>query len=441
MAVEAAGVHLLDTSIRRGEPGPFPPPQLPMTPGGGRRAGRRARPGRRSDVARAPGRRPPRPGQRRLRVAGRRAGRRAASGARRPRRRRRGGADRHRPHGASPCSSTPPSAADDVVVVTAAAGGLGTLFVQAARHLGATVVGLAGGADEGGARRGARRRRRRRLRPAGLGRRGAPAAAGRRRRSSSTAWAATSVEARSSCSGRAGASCCSAGRRAPSRRSRRRDLAARSLSASWSIGPAMMKRWGSLEPLERRALADAAAGVWSPVVTRFPLADAAAAHRALEGRATVGKAVLVRRVASARWTRWPMSPPRSSRWPTASCGARPPPPAPTGGPRTRVLHPIWEWDGVGARRAGSPRRRCRRRRPTWPASRRVAELLGAGPRHVHGRLRRRVRGPTRRTSPAGWRRFADGPAPVGYDPSIIPGWDGPESPPFGVLRLTPHRCG
>ena len=40
---------------------------------------------------------------------------------------------------------------------------------------------------------------------------------------------------------------------------------------------------------------------------------------------------------------------------------------------------------------------------------------------------------------AGWQRFAEGPAPVGYDPSIIPGWDSPQSPAFGVLRLTPHR--
>src|SRR5262249_54245864 len=39
-------------------------------------------------------------------------------------------------------------AADDVVVVTAAAGGLGTLFVQAAHHAGATVVGLAGGSEK-----------------------------------------------------------------------------------------------------------------------------------------------------------------------------------------------------------------------------------------------------------------------------------------------------
>src|SRR4051812_50185508 len=33
VAVASSGVHLLDTSIRRGEPGPLPPPQLPMTPG------------------------------------------------------------------------------------------------------------------------------------------------------------------------------------------------------------------------------------------------------------------------------------------------------------------------------------------------------------------------------------------------------------------------
>jgi len=39
----------------------------------------------------------------------------------------------------------------------------------------------------------------------------------------------------------------------------------------------------------------------------------------------------------------------------------------------------------------------------------------------------------------GWDRFAQGPAPVGYDPSIIPGWDDPLSPGFGILRLEPTR--
>jgi NADPH:quinone reductase len=45
--------------------------------------------------------------------------------------------------------------------------------------------------------------------------------------------------------------------------------------------------------LEARALADAAAGRLVPLLTRFPLASAAAAHTALESRATVGKTVLI----------------------------------------------------------------------------------------------------------------------------------------------------
>ncbi len=38
----------------------------------------------------------------------------------------------------------------------------------------------------------------------------------------------------------------------------------------------------------------------------------------------------------------------------------------------------------------------------------------------------------------GWNRFADGPAPVGYDPKLIPGWTAPDAESFGVLRLTPR---
>ena len=39
----------------------------------------------------------------------------------------------------------------------------------------------------------------------------------------------------------------------------------------------------------------------------------------------------------------------------------------------------------------------------------------------------------------GWRRFAEGPAPVGYDPSIIPFWTDPQVEAFGILRLAPRR--
>lgn len=36
-----------------------------------------------------------------------------------------------------------------------------------------------------------------------------------------------------------------------------------------------------------------------------------------------------------------------------------------------------------------------------------------------------------------WDLFLHGPEPVGYDPSIIPVWDSPESEAFDVLRLDP----
>jgi NADPH:quinone reductase len=45
--------------------------------------------------------------------------------------------------------------------------------------------------------------------------------------------------------------------------------------------------------LEEQALAALAEGRLVPLVQRFALADAAAAHAALEARATIGKAVLV----------------------------------------------------------------------------------------------------------------------------------------------------
>ncbi len=61
------------------------------------------------------------------------------------------------------------------------------------------------------------------------------------------------------------------------------------------LGPVMMERAGGANPartLELRALAEAAEGRLIPAVRRFPLADAAAAHRALESRGTTGKVVL-----------------------------------------------------------------------------------------------------------------------------------------------------
>jgi NADPH2:quinone reductase len=57
------------------------------------------------------------------------------------------------------------------------------------------------------------------------------------------------------------------------------------------LGPAIVDRIGELET---EALAAAADGTRVPLVgSMFPLADAAAAHRALERRETAGKVVLL----------------------------------------------------------------------------------------------------------------------------------------------------
>ncbi|MEV5607870.1 zinc-binding dehydrogenase [Streptomyces sp. NPDC052225] len=73
------------------------------------------------------------------------------------------------------------------------------------------------------------------------------------------------------------------------------DLARRAITQEQVLGPAMMRKAGGDNPvrtLELAALAQAASGVLAPAVHRFPLADAAAAHRALETRGTTGKVVL-----------------------------------------------------------------------------------------------------------------------------------------------------
>jgi NADPH2:quinone reductase len=72
------------------------------------------------------------------------------------------------------------------------------------------------------------------------------------------------------------------------------DLYSRGITASAAVGPRLLQRPGGLREFEDAALAAAAEGRLTPVVAAtFPLADAAAAHQALEDRATTGKVVLI----------------------------------------------------------------------------------------------------------------------------------------------------
>lgn len=305
IAVAAAGVHLLDTALREGrQGGPMPLPQLPTVPGrevaGTVEAlGEGTDPawlGRRvvAHLGMAPG------GYAELAVVA---------------------ADRLHP---IPENLTAAQAvamigtgrttmgillfadltADDIALVPAAAGGIGSLLVQYARNAGATVIGLAGGATKVA-----------RVRELGadlavdyrsddwpslvrafLDGRGAPGAT-------------IVFDSVGGAPGRASVDLLAKGGRhlvfgwssggpltGGPLEFTDAELAARQITSQPVLGPPMLAKAGGDNPirtLETAALAEAAAGRLVPAVHPFPLSEAAAAHRALETRGTMGKVVLV----------------------------------------------------------------------------------------------------------------------------------------------------
>jgi len=186
-----------------------------------------------------------------------------------------------------------PPGPDDVVVVPAAAGGMGALLVQAAKHAGATVVGAAGGASKVELVREL----------------GADVAVDY----GADGWA---DEVRATLDGRAATIVYDGVGGAPGRAAFEllgpggrlvvfgwsagaptaytpMEVVGRGLTVDGAIGPRMAIVPGGVRALQEAALAAAARGEWRPLTTVFPLAEAAAAHAALEGRATTGKVVLV----------------------------------------------------------------------------------------------------------------------------------------------------
>jgi NADPH2:quinone reductase len=180
---------------------------------------------------------------------------------------------------------------DDVVLVPAAAGGLGNLFVQQARNLGATVIGLAGGpakvalVEELGADL---------VLDSNTGRWPASVRDWLGDREVTLLLDGVGGEA-----GRAAFELLGVGGRAvvfgwsagePTRIATD-DILAKGLTVS-AIGPRLLRRPGGWRDLETAALAEAATGRWVPLVDEYPMKEASWAHAALEGRATTGKVVL-----------------------------------------------------------------------------------------------------------------------------------------------------
>jgi NADPH2:quinone reductase len=290
VAVAAAGVHLLDTTLRRGlRLGPVPLPELPAVPGRevagvvdalgpdvdpgllGRRVvvhlGPKGSGGYAERVLAAAGSLHEIPAELSDEVAV------AAIGSGRT---------------ALAVLDQARVVPEDVVLVTAAAGGLGSVFVQAAKRAGATVVGLAGGADKV-------------ARVAALG---ADLAVDY----TAAGWAdqvtpvpTLLLDGVGGDAGRAGLELLGPGGRIlifgwsagrPTELTTA-DLLGRSLTAGVALGPALLRGSGGIRRLEERSLAAVAAGHWTIPTTGFPLAEAARAHEALEGRRTTGKVVLV----------------------------------------------------------------------------------------------------------------------------------------------------
>ncbi|MEU5278542.1 zinc-binding dehydrogenase [Streptomyces asoensis] len=291
VSVEAAGVHLLDTALREGHQGPAPAPTVLPTVPGREIAG----------VVEALGEGTPDSwlGRRVVAHLGFAPGgyaERAVTDA---------GRLHEIPAGLDPARAVAMIGTGrtalgilqfaelgpgTVAVIPAAAGGIGTLLVQYARNAGGTVVGLAGGPRK----------------TALVAANGADVAVDY----TDTAWPA---RVRDRLGGRdatvvldgvgGDVARAAVGLLGPT---------GRHLVFGWSaegvrggeglfeegvsrsvLGPVMLEKAGGLRALETRALTEAAAGRLAPAVHTFPLAEAAAAHRALESRATTGKVVLV----------------------------------------------------------------------------------------------------------------------------------------------------
>lgn len=299
IAVAAAGVHLLDTALRQGMTGPYPAPvELPTVPG---------REVAGTVDALGDGTDPGWLGKRVVTHLGMAPGGYAELAV----------ADAARLHEIPGNLDAAEAVAmigtgrttmgilqfttlgpEDVAIVPAAAGGIGTLLVQYAKNAGATVVGLAGGP----------------VKVARVTENGADLAVDYNRpdwpqtvRAHLAGRAATVVfDSVGGDTGRAAVDLLGKGGRhlvfgwsgegildGEPLSYTEEEQAERGITSEGVLGPVMIqKAGGDVRALEVRALAEAASGRLRPAVQRFPLADAAGAHRALETRGTMGKVVL-----------------------------------------------------------------------------------------------------------------------------------------------------
>ncbi|MFF2268418.1 alcohol dehydrogenase catalytic domain-containing protein [Cellulosimicrobium cellulans] len=304
VAVRAHGVHLLDTTLRRGEAagGPLPLPVLPTIPGRevagvvdavGPEVDAAWR-GRR--VAAHLGATPDGGGYARLAVVPVEALHRIPDHVTAPDAVAMIGTGRT----AVGILDLAELDAADTVLVTAAAGGLGTLLVQSALAAGARVVGLAGGPEKVALVRGlAREPHADRLVVIDYRAEGWLDEARDAVRQHAPDGATVLLDGVGGDPGTVAASLVAPDGRlvlfgwSSGEGNRAADGPGDGGPAvRWAVGP-QAGPWGDLFTLQERALTLAADRTWHVVTHQVPLAEAARAHRELEERATTGKVVLV----------------------------------------------------------------------------------------------------------------------------------------------------
>ncbi|MFD9030385.1 zinc-binding dehydrogenase [Streptomyces sp. NPDC059567] len=300
IAVTAAGVHLLDTALRLGQTGPFPAPaELPTIPG---------REVAGTVDALGEGTDPSWLGKRVVAHLGMAPGGYAELAV----------VDAAKLHALPDTLGDAEAVAmigtgrttlgilqftelgpDSIAIVPAAAGGIGTLLVQYAKNAGATVIGLAGGPEKAALVR----------------ENGADLAVDYKQpdwplkvRAYLGDRTATIVfDSVGGDTGRAAVDLLGKGGQhlvfgwsgqgvhdGEPLTFTDEELATRGITSDSVLGPVMLqKAGGDVRNLELASLAAATEGTLRPAVHRFPLAEAAAAHRALETRGTIGKVVLI----------------------------------------------------------------------------------------------------------------------------------------------------
>ncbi|MFG1795167.1 zinc-binding dehydrogenase [Nocardia sp. NPDC049149] len=299
ITVAAAGVHLIDTAIRKGQPGPFPLPELPTVPGR-EVAGTVDAVG--ADVD------PSWIGKRVVAHLGMVPGGYAELAVTEVARLHEIPANLDAAEAVAMIGTGRTTlgvlqftelSRDSIAIVTAAAGGIGTLLVQYAKNVGATVIGLAGGPAK----------------VALVQQNGADLAVDYRQpgwtqqvrdflgdRTATVLFDSVGGEiayAGIDLLGKGGQHLIYGGsgtdpKAVGTPTYSADELAARGVTSELVVGQAMIQRaGGDLRGLEDRAMAEATAGRLRPAVQRFPLAEAATAHHALETRGTTGKVVLI----------------------------------------------------------------------------------------------------------------------------------------------------